>query len=142
MSLEENKTVIRRWFEEMNKGNMAAVDEFYGADYVLHDPNVPPDLPRGPASVRRYLAPIMAGFPDSSVTVDDVIAEGDKIAVRFTARGNHTGDFMGIPPSGKPIEARGISIIRIADGQMVEEWQNFDILTLLQQIGAIPTMAE
>lgn len=141
MSLEANKTVIRRWFEEVNGGNMAAADEFYGADYILHDPNAEPGVPIGPASVRQYLAPIMAGFPDSKVTVDDVLAEEDKIAVRFTARGTHTGDFMGIPPSGKPIAAQGISIIRIANGQMVEEWQNFDMLTLLQQIGAIPTMA-
>ena len=99
-------------------GNMAAADEFYGADYILHDPNAGPTVPIGSASVRQYLAPIMAGFPDSKVTVDDVLAEEDKIAVRFTARGTHTGDFMGIPPSGRLIAAQGISIIRIANANM------------------------
>jgi steroid delta-isomerase-like uncharacterized protein len=141
MSTEENKAITRRWFAELNKGNLAAADEIYAAHYILHDPNNPPDLPPGPEGVKQFLAPFLTAFPDTQGTIEDLVAEGDKVAVRYTIRGTHQGEFQGIAPTGKQVTMTGTGIIRFAGGQMVEEWQNDDVLGLLQQIGAIPAPA-
>ncbi len=81
---EQNKALVRRWFAELNTGNLAAADDLYAANYVLHDPGAPPDLPPGPAGVKQFLAPFGTAFPDMQGTIEDMVAEGDKVVIRFT----------------------------------------------------------
>jgi steroid delta-isomerase-like uncharacterized protein len=136
---EQNKDLVRRWFAELNKGNLAAADDLYAANYVLHDPGAPPNLPPGPEAVKQFLAPFVAAFPDTQGTIEDLVAEGDKVVVRFTIRGTQQGAFAGMPPTGKAVAMTGISIMRIVDGKFEEEWEIGDTMGMLQQLGAIPT---
>jgi predicted ester cyclase len=125
MSTEENKALVRRWNEAFNKQNLAAMEELY-ADA---------------GAIQRHTA-LWTAFPDLHYTVEDLIADGDKVVVRGTLRGTHQGDFMGIPPTGKQVSLTGITIDRIKDGKFVEGWANADMLGLLQQLGVIPPMAQ
>jgi steroid delta-isomerase-like uncharacterized protein len=122
---EANKAIVRRSVEEFwNTGNMAAIDEFYATD----------DLEQ----FKQAAMANFTGFPDLHLTIDDLIAEGDKVAKRWTVRGTHTGEFMGIPPTGKQITVTGTDIYRIASGKFVEAWGNLDALGLMQQLGVMP----
>ena len=137
MSVEDNKATARRWYEEVfNAGNMDLIHELFAPNFVDHDPVNP--LP-GLEGVRQVVGMYRGAFPDLHITVEDQVAEGDKVVTRYTTRGTHQGPFMGIPPTGKHITVTGIVITRFANGQEVEEWANADYLGLLQQIGAIPT---
>jgi steroid delta-isomerase-like uncharacterized protein len=138
MSTEENKAIVRRWFAETDKGNVAIVDELCHPDYIDHSPPLP-GMPRGNAGVRRANEVLGAAFPDTVHIIDDQVAEGDKVVTRLRGRGTFTGEFLGIPPNGKVVEITGISIHRLADGKLVEHWANADLLSLMQQLGAIPT---
>jgi steroid delta-isomerase-like uncharacterized protein len=136
MSTEENKVLLRRLFEEVwNHGNLAAVDELLAADYVLHDPAM---LIRGPEGFKAYVSAFRAAFPDIHATIEDQIAEEDKVAMRFTVRATHQGEFQSLPPTGKQVILTGIDIQRIADGKIAENWVNLDALGLLQQLGVVP----
>ena len=139
MSTEENKTVVRRLYEEMNKHNWAGIEELYAPDYVVHSTGVFPDLDR--AGLKQLMPAVWTAFPDMHYTVEDMIAEGDKVVSRVTVRGTHQGDLMGMPPTGKQVSWTGIEIDRIEDGKFVESWMNTDDLGLMQQLGAIPQMA-
>ena len=135
MSTEENKALLRRLFEEVwNQGNLAAVDELLAADYVLHDPA---QLIRGPDGFKAYVSAFRAAFPDTHATIEDQIAEEDKVAMRFTVRARHRGAFQGLPPTGKQVLLSGIDIQRIADGKVAENWVNLDVLGMLQQLGVV-----
>ena len=137
MSVEENKEIVNRMTEEFwNTGNVAVVDEFYAPNYVGHDPGGLMDLEQFKQSAAAYFA----AFPDLHITTDDLIAEGDKVVKRFTARCTHTGEFMGIPPTGKQITVTGNEIFRIAGGKIVEIWQSMDTLGMMQQLGVIPPL--
>ncbi len=134
-----NEAVLQRYYEEVvNGGNLAAVDEIFAPDYHSHH-NDPVALPPGPEGVKGFLAATREGFPDVSLTVDDMFAEGDRVASRWTLRGTNTGSFFGNPPTGKAAEWAGVVISRVVDGRIAEEWYNFDQLRLLQQLGVIPT---
>jgi steroid delta-isomerase-like uncharacterized protein len=138
MGTEENKAVYRRFLElGFNTGNFAALNEVLAPDYVDHD--APPGIPPGPDGIARLLAPYRVAFPDVQMTVDAQIAEGDRVATRYTFRGTHQGELMGMPPTGRHVTMTGTTIARIADGKMVEAWVNYDLLGMLQQLGAIPT---
>jgi steroid delta-isomerase-like uncharacterized protein len=140
MSEEENKATIRSWVEEAwNKGNMAIADNMYTATYVLHDASGPID---GPTGLAQFIAMFRMAFPDLHMTIEDQITEGDKVAWRFTVRGTHHGEFMGISPTGKPVTVTGTVISRFVDGKWQEDWSNFDALGMLQQLGVIPSMGE
>jgi steroid delta-isomerase-like uncharacterized protein len=139
MAIEANKVLARRIFDEMNRGNLAIVDEVYVPDYVHHDPSLPPAWQRGRDNYRQGVSTLFTAFPDLHGTVEELIAEGDKVAVRVSWRGTHKGELMGIPPSGKRVEFGFMSIVRIVDGKVAEGWVNFDALGMMQQIGAIPT---
>lgn len=139
MSTEENKNLVRRWIEELNKGNLDAADDLFTADYILHDPGVPPNLPPGPEGVKQFVRPIIEAIPDMKGTIEHLVAEGDKVAIWGTITGTHQGELAGVPRTGKPLNFILTSIIRFADGQFAEEWQLGDSLTMLQQIGAIPS---
>ena len=138
MSAEQNKMSIRRWVEvAWNNGNLAVADEVYSADYLLHDPARPI---HGPEALKQFVATFRSGYPDLHATIEDMIAEGNKVVWRYTVRGIHQGEFMGIAPTGKSITLTGILISRFADDKVVEDWNNYDALGMLQQLGVIPAM--
>jgi steroid delta-isomerase-like uncharacterized protein len=138
MSVAENKAILRRLYEEIhNKGNMAVADELIAADFVNH--NVPsPEIPPGPEGVKQIFTMFRHAFPDFNVTVEDMVAEGDKVVARLTVRGTHKGEFMGIAPTGKQITISVIDIARIASGKIVERWGAEDNLGMMQQLGVVP----
>ena len=133
----------RRFVEALNNGTCAeAANARCTTTFVLHDPAAPPGLAAGPQGLKDFLAPYFAAFPDLKITVEDQIAEGDKATTRWTLRGTHRGELMGIAPTGKHATVTGITIWRVEEGKMAELWQNWDALGLLQQLGAIPQMAQ
>jgi len=137
MSVEGNKALSRRTFEEVwNQGNLAAIDELYDANQVSHGLGV--DVPSGSAGLKQFITMYRTAYPDTHFTVEDQIAEGDKVATRWTATGTHRGDLFGIPPTGKRVTVTGIAISRVANGKIVETWNNFDALGQLQQLGVAP----
>jgi steroid delta-isomerase-like uncharacterized protein len=123
---EKHKALVRRFHEEVwNKGNVAAVDEFMGAEYV--DYAIPSGLPPGTEGLKQAITTYRTAFPDLKATVDDIFAEGDRVAYRWSTRGTHLGDWLGIPPTGNHMAATGISIFRIAGGKVVEGWTSMDL---------------
>ena len=142
MSAEENKALTRRVMEEMfNKGNLDVADELLAPDFVVHDPAMPEDV-RGPEGFKEYVGAFRSAFSDLHIRIDDQIAEGDKVVTRWTGTGTHDGDFMGIAPTGNRGEITGMEIRRISGGKLVEGWEGYDALGLMQQMGAIPTPEE
>jgi steroid delta-isomerase-like uncharacterized protein len=139
MSTEENKALVYRYVEALNKHNLAAMEEVYARDFVVHGPAAFGDMDR--ARVKQMYTAFFPAFPDAHVAVEDVIAEGDKVVYRVTIRGTHQGVFMSIPPTGKQVSWTAIEIERIEDDRFVEGWTNSDDLGLMQQLGAIPQMA-
>ena len=139
MSAEENKAVSRRVAQEIfNGGNLDLADELYAPDYVLHDPSLPEDL-HGPEGIKQYAAMSLGASPDARVTVEDQVAEGDKVVSRWTATGTHTGDLMGMSPTGRRIEISGITINRFSGGKIAEDWYQSEDLGMMQQLGVIPS---
>ncbi len=133
----ENKAVFRRYFEEvLNTGNLDLVDELIARTYVSHYPTGY-DFGGGPEGVKQIVTAVRAGFPDVHFTIEDLIAEGDKVVGRWTFRGTHQGDFMGILPTGKKVSVMGIAIYRVARGKIAEAWVAWDSLGLVQQLGAL-----
>jgi steroid delta-isomerase-like uncharacterized protein len=137
MAPDENKTRIRRFYDEFNKRNLAALDDIIAPHAVDH--SAPPGQPGGIEGFRQFAGMILTAFPDLHFTVEDMIAEGDKVVARVTIRGTHQGMFLGIPPSGKHVTSTGIEIYRIAGSKVVEHWNNYDDLGLLQQLGVVPS---
>jgi steroid delta-isomerase-like uncharacterized protein len=138
VSAEENKTLIREIIEEIwNQGDLAAVDRYFAPDYVDHSP-LPGQAP-GSEGYKQAAAAMREAFPDLRLTLEDILAEGDKVAFRYTMEGTHQGDFMGMPPTGKAFSVGGMIIGRIAEGKGAERWANLDTLGLMQQLGAIPS---
>ena len=143
MSALDNKALIRRWVEALNNGTWAeAAGVLFTTTFVLHDPMAPPGLATGPQGMKDFLAPYFAAFPDVQFTVEDQIAEGDNVMTRWTARATHRGELMGVAPTGERVTVTGIAIWRVEQGKMAEMWQNWDALGLLQQVGAIPQIAQ
>ena len=140
---EQNKFLERRLIEEVwSRGNFAVVDELVAGDYLGHSstqgPESAKDETHGREGYRQFYAGLRHAFPDLQVTVEDQIAEGDRVVTRWTARGTHQGEFQGIPPSGKHGAITGITIDRIADGKVVECWTNADDLGMMRLLGVIP----
>jgi steroid delta-isomerase-like uncharacterized protein len=138
MSIEENKEVVRRFAEEvLQKHNLSVIDAIISKEYVLHGPDG--QEIKGPEGFKQLAAISLAGFSDGSFTIDDMMAEGDKVAVRYTRTGTHDGEYHGIPPTGKKINVPVAFFYRLADGKIVEAVGYSDSLTLLQQIGVSPS---
>jgi len=135
MSTEENKALMRRWIEAVNQRNLAVFDELCAPEFVYHDAS---KTMQGLEPYKQFLSMYLTAGPDLHFTIEDEVAEGDKVVTRYTTRGTHLGSFMGIPPTGKHVTVTGIAITRIANGKAVEEWANADDLGLLQQLGVIP----
>jgi steroid delta-isomerase-like uncharacterized protein len=135
---DENKRLVRRWFDEVwNKGRAEAIDEMFAPDGVAHGLSEDPEHPIiGAGGFKPFHQTFRGAFPDIEVVVEDMIAEGDKVAARCLVRGKHAGDNLGIAASNAPVEFTGMTIVRIRDGQIVEAWNNFDFMRMNKQIGA------
>ena len=142
MSTEVNKAIVMQLYEEIfNKGNLDLADKLIVPNAVNHDPAVPPGMPGGAAGLKAAVTMLRSAFPDDHHTIEDLIAEGDKVVVRLTHSGTHQGSFFGLAPTGKHISQTSIHIFRFANGKLVEAWANRDDLGLMQQLGAIPASA-
>ncbi len=128
--------VSRIWNEIWNKGALDVSDEVFTQDYLGHLPIM---TVHGPEEFKNMVRVYLAAFPDVHLSVEDAFAIGDRVTVRWISRGTHRGPMMGIPPSMKKIEVMGISIFRMENGKVAEEWEGFDTLGMMQQIGAIPS---
>lgn len=141
MSTEENKAIARRAYEKLfSEGQYALADELYASTHVNYFPGNPPGLPAGVEGLKQLIGLYRSAFPDLHFTIEDQIAEGDKVVTRTTTTGTNTQPLMGMPATGKSAVVTGIQIDRIVDGKIVETWGNFDQLGLLQQLGVIPQM--
>jgi steroid delta-isomerase-like uncharacterized protein len=139
---EGNKNVVRRLFEEVwNKGNLQVTDELFTPNYHHHDASTP-DVGRGPESEKKRATLYRTAFPDLRLTIEDLIADGETVMVRWSCRGTHKGDLSGIAPTGKQINISGVSIARFANGKMAEGWVNWDALSLMQQLGVVPELGK
>lgn len=133
----ENKGLVRQFVDDVfNDGNLDRIETYVTSDYVEHSPLAPEPL-EGPAAVREFYAVLFAAFPDLEVTIQDLIAEGDRVCQRSLQAGTHEGPFMEIEPTGTACEISGIVIYRIEDGRIAESWPQADIMGLMQQLGVV-----
>ena len=141
MLTEENKAAVRRAYEAVNQQSVLAfADMFIDPNQIDH--SAPPGLPGGIEGARQLAAMFLTAFPDLRFTVEDMIAEGDRVVARITMSGTHQGAFMGIPPTGKHVAWTLIDINRVAGGKSVEHWSEMDTLSLVQQLGVVPAPAQ
>ncbi|HLV98751.1 MAG TPA: ester cyclase [Ktedonobacterales bacterium] len=137
--MEDTKTFVRSTTEEIwRTGNANLIDEHMAPNYVLHKP--PTGFSPDREGLKAILHAMRSAFPDLRMTVEDVIAEGEKVVQRRSYQGTHQGELFGIPASGKAISVSQITVSRVADGKFVEEWAETDFLGMLQQLGVVPTM--
>jgi steroid delta-isomerase-like uncharacterized protein len=134
----ENKAIVRRFYEEVwNKRRVELVDELMSPSHAMHD-NQLPDSGVGPEAYKRNVARYVAGFPDVRFTVEDMVAENDKVAVSWTISGTHRGEFRGVSPTGKKVSIEGITINHIGNGKIMDSYVSWDTLGLMQQLGVAP----
>ena len=137
MSVQENKAMVHRLLDEfLNTGDLAAAEKFFAPDFINHNParGMTPDR----EGIKQFISTLHTGFPDIKMNADDLIAEDDKVIIRATISGTHNGNFVGIPPTGKKVNIMAISILRLAEGKIIERWNVSDEFGLLQQLGAMP----
>ena len=134
---EENKEIVRRWFEEVwNKGRADAIDEMFDENGIAHGLSDDPSNPiKGPTNFKPFHAVFRDAFPNMMIVIEDMVAEGDKVAARCSVRGKHEGDFRGRAATQSPVEFTGMTIVRIGNGKIVEAWNNFDFMTMNRQLG-------
>ena len=138
MSTEENKAIVRRFFDEVcNERKLNVADELVAATHTLHDPSIPGVEP-GPEGMKQTISVYQNAFNDAHWAVEDMVAEGDKVVTRWTGHGTHTAELQGIPQTGKQVNVPGIWIFRIAGGKIAESWDVWDTLGMMQQLGVIP----
>jgi steroid delta-isomerase-like uncharacterized protein len=141
MSAETNKSILRRFFTELfNSGDLGVAEEIVAPNYVNHD--AVPGETAGREGLKEFVTLLRTAFPDLQITVEDQIAEGDKVVTRFTVTGTHQGEFAGIPATGKPIQVPCTNIHRVTADHIQEAWLNWDALGMMQQMGVIPPMGE
>lgn len=140
MSIEQNKTVVRRIYDEvLNQENKAVIDEIFADDVTIYDPFT--GVTKGPESFRQLLNIFDTGFPGHRVTVHQVVAEGEYVSVLHTHHATHTGPFMGLPGTGKQVNVEGLELYRLRNGRIVEFWRKDDNVSLLVQLGILPAPA-
>jgi len=138
-NIEKNKAFIQAFNEDFwNKHNIAAFEKYFSADFISHYP----DVDMNAEQVKGLCQAYFSAFPDLHITMDDMIAEGDRVVKVWTANCTSKGEFMGIPATGQPIVVKGIEVFRIVDGKIAENWVSMDNLGMLQQLGVIPPMGE
>ena len=136
---EENKKLVRRWFDEVwNKGRADAIEEMFDANGIAHGLSDDPENPiKGPRDFRPFHTLFRDAFPNMMIVVEDMVAEGDKVAARCSVRAKHEGEFLGKSATETPVDFTGITIVRIDKGMIVEAWNNFDFMTLHRQVGLL-----
>jgi len=136
---EENKRLLYRWFEEVwNKGRADAIEEMFDDNGIAHGLSDDPANPiKGPTEFRPFHTVFREAFPNMEIVVEDMVAEGDKVAARCSVRAKHEGEFLGKAATQSPVEFTGIAIVRVANGKIVEAWNNFDFQTLHKQVGLL-----
>jgi len=139
MSIETNKALVREHYQSFFENDAAAIQRQISPEFVDHD--APPALGQGPESVLKWRAMVDRSFPDLRVVLDDVVAEGDRVAVRATWHGTHRGEFMGIPATQRAVKFSGMVIFRVAGGQIVERWATLDRLELTKQLQGVASAA-
>jgi steroid delta-isomerase-like uncharacterized protein len=140
MSTEDNQVVVRRFFEAFNAGDLDGVAAVYAPAIVVHNSGAPDPL--NLEGFRQLAGAFLAAFPGGKHTIEDMIGEGNKVVTRVIYRGTHTGDLMGIPPTGKQVTVSAMTIDYLANGKIVETWRLFDQLGMMQQLGVIPAPAQ
>jgi steroid delta-isomerase-like uncharacterized protein len=131
----ENEALVRRYVEEVyDQRRLEVVDEIFAPDFILHDPDLPGGG-RGPEGIKRIVEIFVGAFPDLQLTLDDELSSGEKVVTRWTARGTHQGELMGIAPTGNRIEVSTIGIWRVAEGKITEAWLVYDAFGMMQQLG-------
>jgi len=136
MSVEHNKALVRRLYEEaLNKGNLSVVDEIIAPNYIRH--GLAPGAPPGPQSTKQVFNTMRTAFPDIHITVEPMVGEGDMVAAQLTHRGTHKGEFRDIAPTGKQVTVATIGIYRFASNKLTEAWIQMDELGMMQQLGVI-----
>ena len=139
---DANIRLARRFHMEMfQEGQLDVADEILSPNFVVHSPDYPPELPQGPEGVKMWAGALKNAFPDVKLTHHVEVADGDKVVFQWSCQGTHQNELMGIPASGQPVSISGIDIFRIENGKLVELWQNYDMLGLLRQVGAVPAGA-
>lgn len=138
--MHDPKEIARRLAEDPWRGKLDEVLELVDDDYVGYVPGSPEPL-RGKNGFREFISTYLTGFPDGAITVDDIIAEGDVVATRWTGRGTNTGELMGMPPTGRQVTVIGMTFTRIVNGKAREDWTTWDTLGLMQQLGTVPEAA-
>ena len=138
----ENKALVRRLIRDFwSKGKLEVADAIVATNYANHDPaGAMPDT--GREGLKKHATMYRTAFPDLQFAIDDLTVEGNKVTVRWTARGTHQGELLGITPTGKKFSITGISFLRITNGKIAEQWVNWDTLGLLQQLGAVPQFGQ
>lgn len=136
---EENKELVRRWFEEVwNKGRADAIEEMFDANGIAHGLSDDPANPiTGPRDFRPFHTVFRDAFPNMMIVIEDIVAEGYKVAARCSVRAKHEGDFLGRAATESPVDFTGMTIVRIDKGKIVEAWNNFDFMTLHRQVGLL-----
>jgi steroid delta-isomerase-like uncharacterized protein len=135
--LADMKVLVRRLFEEVwNQGNLAAIDELFAPSYIRYDPAAPEA--KGLAGFKQLVVMLRTAFPDLHFTLEEIIAEDDKVMTRALLRGTHRGEYLGIAPTGKPVAVMGMVVLRVTQGKFQEGWLMMDNLGLLQQLGMVP----
>jgi steroid delta-isomerase-like uncharacterized protein len=136
---EDHKSLLRRFYDEVNAGNLAALDELLADDLIEHEET--PGLEPNKEGVKQFFAMFRSAFPNLHIDAHEMLADGDLVCARITTTGTHQGEFLGIPPTGKRIEVEAIDIVRMRDGQAVEHWGVTDTIAMLQQLGVVPEEA-
>jgi steroid delta-isomerase-like uncharacterized protein len=136
MSAEENREIVRRFWGVWEEGNLGLVDELVAPDYVNHSPGMP-NQPEGPEGVKAVVSMFRAGMPNLRVVIEDMIAEGDKVMMRYKIEGTHEGELFGVPPTGRRVSIESITVERVSGGKIREHWRVTDTLDMMQQLGGI-----
>ncbi len=137
MSQEENKAMMRRLYQVFSSGDLGTLDQFIASDVIDHNPN--PTQAPGLQGIQDYFRQVRDAFTNFKITVEDQVAEGDKVVSRVVFSGKHTGDFMGIRATGKEVSTTGMDMVRVENGKIMERWGNEDDLKFMQELGVIPT---
>ena len=138
MSTEDNKALVQRMIQLQVNGDLNTVDQIITPNWVDHQPPMP--IPQGYEGFKQLTLAFHSAFPGFQVEIEDLLAEGDKVAVRVRLRGTNTGSFQGMPPTGKAVNVTATGIFRVVDGKVTDNWVSFDMFGLLQQLGVIPSM--
>jgi steroid delta-isomerase-like uncharacterized protein len=136
---DDAKSLLRRFYEEVSAGNLAVIDELIADDFIEHEEF--PGIEANKQGVKQFFAMLRTAFPDLRMEPHEMLADGDLVSCRGTFTGTQQGEFMGVPPSGRPIDVNAIDMLRVRDGQFVEHWGVMDAMTMMQQLGAIPAPA-